>query len=58
MLRLGGVVQSFRGLSGLPHEHPLMDSRIFSAETADSLSRIVGLMYDKGEDLSHRWTAL
>lgn len=57
VLRLGGAVQSFRGLSGLPHERPLMDSKIFSAATADSLSRIAGLAYDNGEELSHWWTA-
>lgn len=43
-LRLGGAVQSFRGLRGLTHERTLQGAKIFSAATADSLSRTVGLM--------------
>lgn len=58
VLRLGGAVQSFRGLGGRRHERPLKDSRIFSAATADILSRIVGLMSVKVEERSHCWTAL
>lgn len=57
-LRLGGAVQSFRGLGGRLHECPLKDSRIFAAPTADILRRIVGLMSEKVEKRSNCWTAL
>lgn len=53
VLRLGGAVQSFRGLSGLPHAPLLMDSTIISAATLDSLSWRVGFIHDKGEELNH-----
>lgn len=58
VLKLGGGVQSFRDLSGLPHGRPLMDSKIFSAAAADSLSRTAGLRCENGEELSHWCTAL